>query len=205
ADISNYYPLLEVKEENTFVNLSEDIYTSIKNLNSYHYTNSNTCELQFNDQVYEQESIIINSDEYLINAIDDSDKHLMDNVDVNQDLILFQNWKNENFKLFVEIGREDGIKNGIKAGTLEGRLLGCEKGYELLSEIGFYDGVAEILIKQLTSLRELISTFPIENQQNVEFLDLLSKVRSKYKVCTSLLGVTNSQKFKKTTESAPLV
>ncbi|CAG8541599.1 23684_t:CDS:2 [Cetraspora pellucida] len=128
--------------------------------------------------------------------------------------------------MFVEIGREDGLKNGIKAGALEGRLLGCEKGYEILNEIGFYDGVAEMwlkilekglnihnvkkptnerLIKQLTSLRELISTFPIENQQNVEFLDLLSKVRSKYKVCTSLLGVTNSQKFKKTTESAPLV
>ncbi|CAG8671067.1 11495_t:CDS:2 [Gigaspora rosea] len=120
--------------------------------------------------------------------------------------------------IFIEIGREDGVKNGIKSGALEGQVLGCEKGYELLNEIGFYDGVTEMwlkilekglniqnakkpinerLIKQLTSLRELISTYPIENQQNVEFLDLLNKIRSKYKVCTSLLGVANSQKFKK--------
>ncbi|CAG8826325.1 29949_t:CDS:1, partial [Racocetra persica] len=78
---SRSLPLLEVKKENTFVDLPEDIYTSIKNLNFYHHTNSNTCELQFNDQVYEQESITINLDEYLINAIDDSDKHLIDTVD----------------------------------------------------------------------------------------------------------------------------
>ncbi|RHZ89360.1 hypothetical protein Glove_16g90 [Diversispora epigaea] len=117
-------------------------------------------------------------------------------------------------RMFIEIGREGGITDGIKAGELEGQTLGCEKGFELLQEIGFYDGVVEMwikilkkgwnkkstnerLIKQLLSLRELISTFPNENQKNVEFLELLYKIRSKYKLCCSLLGVTNIQKFKK--------
>ncbi|CAG8747313.1 1016_t:CDS:2, partial [Dentiscutata erythropus] len=138
----------------------------------------------------------------------------------------------ENLKTTLELDdlvnletMEDGLKNGTKSGILEGQLLGCEKGYELLNEIGFYDGVTEMwlkilekglnihntkrpinerLIKKLTSLRELISTFPIENQQNVEFLDLLSKVRSKYKVCTSLLGVANSQRFNKTSNESDI-
>ncbi len=44
----------------------------------------------------------------------------------------------------------------------------------------------------------MISLFPKENQQNIEFIELLNKIRSKYKVCASLLGITKSQKFKKT-------
>ncbi|CAJ0645700.1 13840_t:CDS:2 [Entrophospora sp. SA101] len=119
--------------------------------------------------------------------------------------------------MFIEIGKEDGIKAGFNSGKLEGYVLGCEKGFEISQEIGFYNGVTEIwlkfivglddssnllpnvnnkrIIKELESLRELISTFPIENQQNIEFLDLLNKIRSKFKVCASLLGITNLQKF----------
>ncbi|CAG8506377.1 11873_t:CDS:2, partial [Funneliformis mosseae] len=103
--------------------------------------------------------------------------------------------------MFIEFGREDGIKEGIKSGKFEGHLLGCEKGYEISQEIGFYDGVAEMwlkilvdkrwditkksinerIVKQLISLREIISLFPKENQQNIEFIELLNKIRSKYK------------------------
>ncbi|CAI2180484.1 8087_t:CDS:2 [Funneliformis geosporum] len=121
--------------------------------------------------------------------------------------------------MFIEFGREDGIKEGIKSGKLEGHILGCEKGYEISQEIGFYDGIAEMwlkiivdkrwditkhsinerIVKQLISLRELISLFPKENQQNIEFLELLNKIRSKHKVCISLLGTTKFQKFKRTT------
>ncbi|CAG8504363.1 16085_t:CDS:2 [Acaulospora colombiana] len=50
---------------------------------------------------------------------------------------------------FIEIGREDGVKDGIKSGELEGQIIGCEKGFELLQEIGFYDGVVEMWIKIL--------------------------------------------------------
>ncbi|GBC02240.1 hypothetical protein RclHR1_04510012 [Rhizophagus clarus] len=120
---------------------------------------------------------------------------------------------------FVEIGKEEGIKDGINSGKLEGFILGCEKGYEISQEIGFYNGVAEMwlkiimdkgwntpkkssnerIAKQFISLKEMISLFPKENQQNIEFVKLLDKIRSKYKVCTSLLGTINSQKFKKAT------
>ncbi|CAG8467838.1 DUF1715-domain-containing protein [Rhizophagus irregularis] len=123
--------------------------------------------------------------------------------------------------MFIEIGKEDGVKDGVKSGKLEGFILGCEKGYEISQEIGFYNGVAEMwlkiivdkgwntpkksinerIVKQFISLREMISLFPRENQQNIEFVELLDKIRSKYKVCTSLLGVVNSQKFKKATTS----
>ncbi|CAG8851799.1 2152_t:CDS:1, partial [Racocetra persica] len=72
-----YYPLLEVKEENAFADLPEDIRTSIKNLNSY------TCELittnaspQDDNQVHEQESVTISSNEFSLDSVDD-----------NQDLI----------------------------------------------------------------------------------------------------------------------
>ncbi|CAG8660032.1 18240_t:CDS:2, partial [Racocetra fulgida] len=43
-----HYPLLEVKEENAFSDLPENIHTSIKNLNN--------SELQVNNQFHEQES-----------------------------------------------------------------------------------------------------------------------------------------------------
>ncbi|RIA96520.1 hypothetical protein C1645_754952 [Glomus cerebriforme] len=121
--------------------------------------------------------------------------------------------------MFIEIGREDGLRDGVNSGKLEGYILGCEKGYEISQEIGFYNGVAEMwlklivdkgwnmpkksmnerIMKELISLKEKISLFPKENQQNIEFIELLDKIRSKYKVCTSLLGVINSQKFKKVT------
>ncbi|CAB4385890.1 unnamed protein product [Rhizophagus irregularis] len=103
--------------------------------------------------------------------------------------------------MFIEIGKEDGVKDGVKSGKLEGFILGCEKGYEISQEIGFYNGVAEMwlkiivdkgwntpkksinerIVKQFISLREMISLFPRENQQNIEFVELLDKIRSKYK------------------------
>jgi hypothetical protein len=45
------------------------------------------------------------------------------------------------------MGKEDGIKDGVNSGKLEGFMLGCEKGYEISQEIGFYDGVAEMWLK----------------------------------------------------------
>ncbi|CAG8703049.1 9550_t:CDS:2, partial [Scutellospora calospora] len=98
-----HYPLLEVREENPFADLPENLYTLIENLNSY------TCESinsnQVNDQAYgqqditvtvssnEQESIMVSSNEYPMD---------IDIANDNQDLILFENRKKEILNLLDE-------------------------------------------------------------------------------------------------------
>ncbi|RUP49174.1 hypothetical protein BC936DRAFT_143129 [Jimgerdemannia flammicorona] len=107
--------------------------------------------------------------------------------------------------MFEELGHKDGIRDGRRSGTVEGRVLGCEKGFELAREVYFYSGCAAMwlrltaafpdrfparTVKQLRSLQSLIEAFPTENSLNTEILALLDKIRAKYKVVTSLLGVT---------------
>jgi len=43
---------------------------------------------------------------------------------------------------FLELGREDGLAAGVKNGAIEGRVMGCEKGFELSREVGYYAGCA---------------------------------------------------------------
>ncbi|CAG8608717.1 21345_t:CDS:2 [Gigaspora rosea] len=114
-----YYPLLEIREENAFADLPEDIYIAIKNLNSY------ICELitsspHDDNQVHEQESVTISSNEYS-----------MDIVDNNQDLILFQTRKEEIFNLLDETKNifEKNIANPNKW------LNSIEKNFELLRKL----------------------------------------------------------------------
>ncbi|CAG8802364.1 10604_t:CDS:2 [Gigaspora margarita] len=95
-----HYPLLDVKEENAFSDLPENIRTLIKNLsNSSLQVNNQFHEQEYqvyeqesqvheqesqayeqDSQIYEQDSVIVNPNEYV-----------MDIVDNNQNLILFQN------------------------------------------------------------------------------------------------------------------
>ncbi|KAG9298909.1 hypothetical protein G9A89_015931 [Geosiphon pyriformis] len=120
--------------------------------------------------------------------------------------------------MFLDQGREDGLRDGKPSGIIEGRILGSKHGFQLAQEIGFYNGVAETwthliqqnpkveckgfnerTVKHLNSLRELISQFPIENKHTVEVPELLERIRAKYKVVISLLCISkNSQKFQDT-------
>ncbi|CAG8587099.1 27132_t:CDS:2 [Dentiscutata erythropus] len=109
-----HYPILEVKEENAFSDLPEDIHTLIKNLSDsnlqvnnqfheqefqvreqesqVHEQEFQVHEQEFQEfQVYEQNSIAVNPNEYSIDIADN-----------NQDLILFQNRKKEIFDLLDE-------------------------------------------------------------------------------------------------------
>jgi len=45
---------------------------------------------------------------------------------------------------FVEFGREDGLAAGGRNGAIEGRVMGCEKGFELSREVGYYAGCAQL-------------------------------------------------------------
>ncbi|CAG8640469.1 2412_t:CDS:2 [Ambispora leptoticha] len=118
--------------------------------------------------------------------------------------------------MFLEHGREDGLRDGKSAGMLEGFVLGSTHGFRLAQEVGFYKGVTETwsrivsqysgdsknksfnerTIKQLESLHGLIAQFPLENNRNVEVHKLLERIRAKYKVVMSLLNSSgNLQKF----------
>ena len=47
---------------------------------------------------------------------------------------------------FMEYGYEDGMKAGEISGSLEGRVLGCEKAFDISRELGYYYGCASTWI-----------------------------------------------------------
>ncbi|KAF9434012.1 hypothetical protein BGZ76_008690 [Entomortierella beljakovae] len=104
--------------------------------------------------------------------------------------------------MFVEYGREDGLAAGVRNGAIEGRVMGCEKGYELSREVGYYAGCAQIwkaialsdpkripekTLKKINSLLDLINSFPRENQLDDDVIALLDKIRGKFKTVSSVL------------------
>ncbi|CAG8473165.1 3693_t:CDS:10 [Diversispora eburnea] len=106
----------------------------------------------------------------------------------NKNLPAKANWysiKEFSTKKDSQIGKEGGIKDGIKAGELEGQTLGCEKGFELLQEIGFYDGVAEMWIKILKKGWNKKSTNE-STETPRQYLERLQYTLSKSKLATML-------------------
>lgn len=49
---------------------------------------------------------------------------------------------------FQEQGRIEGQKAGLTAGYIEGRILGCERAFEVNREVGFYAGIAKEILKE---------------------------------------------------------
>ncbi|KAG0006875.1 hypothetical protein BGZ65_002401 [Modicella reniformis] len=104
--------------------------------------------------------------------------------------------------MFVEYGREDGLVAGVRSGVIEGRVMGCEKGFELSREIGYYAGCAQLWkafaqldpervsdksLKKINSLLDLIHSFPRQNKLDDDVLALLDKIRGKFKTVASAL------------------
>ncbi|KAG0047377.1 hypothetical protein BGZ90_007906, partial [Linnemannia elongata] len=104
--------------------------------------------------------------------------------------------------MFVEFGREDGIAAGERNGAIEGRVMGCEKGFELSREVGYYAGCAQLWkalaqqdperiseksLKKINSLLDLINSFPRQNQLDDDVIALLDKIRGKFKTVASAL------------------
>ncbi|KAL1923185.1 uncharacterized protein VTP21DRAFT_9561 [Calcarisporiella thermophila] len=115
--------------------------------------------------------------------------------------------------MFMEQGRDEGFEAGERAGVIEGQVFGCEKGYELALEVGYYAGCMEAwqlaasqhpskfsprTLKALSSLNAAIEAFPKENNLDVDFMELVEKIRARFKVLMSLLG--SQQRFKEEKE-----
>ncbi|KAF9113970.1 hypothetical protein BGX27_000433 [Mortierella sp. AM989] len=104
--------------------------------------------------------------------------------------------------MFVEYGREDGIAAGVRNGAIEGRIMGCEKGFELSREVGYYAGCAQLwktlaqldsqripekTLKKIDSLLDLINSFPRQNQLDDDVIALLDRIRGRFKTVASVL------------------
>ncbi|KAF9172032.1 hypothetical protein BGX21_006444 [Mortierella sp. AD011] len=104
--------------------------------------------------------------------------------------------------MFVEYGKEDGRAAGIRSGVIEGRVMGCEKGFELSREVGYYAGCAQLwkalaqldperisekTLKKVNSLLDLINSFPRQNQLDDDVIALLDRIRGKFKMVASAL------------------
>ncbi|KAG0336175.1 hypothetical protein BG004_008173 [Podila humilis] len=104
--------------------------------------------------------------------------------------------------MFVEFGREDGMVAGERNGAIEGRVMGCEKGFELSREVGYYAGCAQVwkslalmdpeqisekTLKKINSLLDLINSFPRQNQLDDDVIAILDRIRGKFKTVASSL------------------
>lgn len=105
-------------------------------------------------------------------------------------------------------GFADGQAHGNLHGLFEGRELGTLKGFEVWEEIGFIQGIARFWhqamvtstsgrsrkqvkqLQQLESLLEVIETVPMANGEEVDLFGNLEKIRAKYKMMCSSLGIS---------------
>jgi hypothetical protein len=106
-------------------------------------------------------------------------------------------------------GLAEGQAHGSLHGLFEGRQLGTLKGFEVWQEIGYMQGMARFWlqsmstasisrkqtkqVQQLESLLKLIDTIPRENGEEVDLFGLMEKLRARYKLVCSSLGLTPLQ------------
>jgi hypothetical protein len=106
-------------------------------------------------------------------------------------------------EMFIEYGRDDGIRDGVHAGVMEGRVLGCEQGIAIGLELGYYTGITHVYLdlittnnidvssrvhKNLVVFQEMLSTFPKDNQE-VGIGELVEKIRGKFKAIATSLAI----------------
>ncbi|KAJ3417135.1 hypothetical protein HDV05_006994 [Chytridiales sp. JEL 0842] len=113
--------------------------------------------------------------------------------------------------MFEEYGRDDGVEDGRIRGQTDGVQIGLKNGFDIGRELGFYLGASEMWLeivrkapesyparaqKVLESMTAQIKEFPETNDPNISILDLLDKIRAKFKTVTSLLKAPD-QKFRR--------
>ncbi|TPX51359.1 hypothetical protein SeMB42_g00472 [Synchytrium endobioticum] len=125
--------------------------------------------------------------------------------------------------MFEELGRDDGLRDGIQAGKYEGQIAGLEAGFEMGREIGFYKSACTTwlqlaerstfsaqsapsssadstsysarAIKVLKGIIELCDLFPRENTPDTEWKESLERIRARWRMATSLLGIGGKQVY----------
>lgn len=108
-------------------------------------------------------------------------------------------------------GFAEGKAHGSLHGIFEGRQLGTLKGFEVWQEVGYMQGLAKFWlqamstsasiksrkqlkqIQQLESLLSLIHSIPRQNGEEVDLFGLMEKLRARYKLICSSLGIAATQ------------
>lgn len=108
------------------------------------------------------------------------------------------------FFRFFDKGFREGYEKGKMQGLLEGYHLGLSKGRDIGIEVGFYLGFVSVwyetlltspnakarCVKSLETLKAMILALPLNEPMNEELFANLEKVRAKFKLVCSLLGVS---------------
>ncbi|XP_044257851.1 protein LTO1 homolog [Tribolium madens] len=124
---------------------------------------------------------------------DESEKDINDafsDILLSEDRI-FENSYNEGY----ELGKQEE--------NIEAFHLGYHRGAELGAEIGYYTSIAssyltfhqgdksgdDKIVKELETLRDMLDSFPRENDPNVDILELMGKIRAKFKKICAVLKI----------------
>lgn len=98
----------------------------------------------------------------------------------------------------VQQGYEEGYAVGRTEGNTEGYHLGYHRGAELGAEIGYYLGIVEAfgkinstekITKVLNNLREMLVSFPKNNDENVDIFDRANNIRAQFKKACAMLKI----------------
>jgi hypothetical protein len=99
----------------------------------------------------------------------------------------------------------------------EGKILGRQRGLDIGLELGYYIAFAAYWTsviacapsqvnarasKSLRALSTALEAFPDENRHDVDKLALLNKIRAKFKVAATVLGVAKMQSYTSSTSDA---
>jgi hypothetical protein len=107
---------------------------------------------------------------------------------------------------FYHEGRAEGEQKGAQEGHVEGYNFGVAKGRQIGEELGHISGLVEYLlhvhekgdskipwtdrlVKNLESLRDLLTQFPYDRPNDDEYNTQLENIRAKYKLLDIRLGI----------------
>ncbi|CAG9788272.1 unnamed protein product [Diatraea saccharalis] len=105
---------------------------------------------------------------------------------------------------------EEGYKSGTLAGNPEGYHLGYHRGAELGRELGYYLGTVTKyleanekqdtkysvkILNQLIKVKTLVDSFPRNNSEDHDILNLVEAIRAQYKKACALLKIPANNPF----------
>lgn len=103
---------------------------------------------------------------------------------------------------FIEEAYKEGLEENKIKDNIEGFHLGYHRGAEIGAELGFYYTVTNLYLEKssisektkivLSTLKLQIEKFPRNNVDDVDIVDLLTKIQLLYKKACALLKITLS-------------
>ncbi|KAJ1895163.1 hypothetical protein LPJ66_004758 [Kickxella alabastrina] len=108
---------------------------------------------------------------------------------------------------FEDSGYIMGLEAGKSIGAFDGRVMGCENGFDLGKDLGFYQGWAQQWLKaadthpeivparvqkKLLEIQAILDEVPTTNIEGANFADRLKQVQKKFKVVSAMLGTNTT-------------